>query len=247
MKEPRPSTLIAWRTYTAIGHSEIEQFRDQLLADPRANRRKIEAEYQKAKADERDAIRMERDWYKRNGLAALKAETDRASKAYDKAGTALTRIRPTTIAGAGALIGYVGYTAHELACECVWHAPAVANAARALLAMPDEALPPSAEQAPDLDLINATNNMHNADCSIDRMHKKYGDDAHYRDDYNKLQIEREEALDLLATRRSRSSNGIIAKARALNESNLIEDNDCHSAVATSLAADVLRHFGVSVA
>jgi hypothetical protein len=73
--ERRPFTLIAWRNHTAIGYSEIEVFRDELLAAPGADRKKIQQEYRKAKADERAARRAERDWYKRHGLADLKSET----------------------------------------------------------------------------------------------------------------------------------------------------------------------------
>jgi hypothetical protein len=239
VEERRPSTLIAWRNYTAIGYSGIERARDEFLAAG-ANRKKIEVEYQKAKARERAAYRIERQWYKRHGLAKLKAEVASADKAEGRAATGLGKIRPATVAGTGALIAYVRYTAREH--EGEWHAAALANASRALLAMPDEAIPPFAEQASDLDLLNAAYQMRNSDSALDRLHKRHGDDADRRDDYRRIEAERDEALGILATRRSQSSNGMIAKAEAL-KSRLIEDYAWHRTVAASLAADVLRHFG----
>jgi hypothetical protein len=203
------------------------------------------ASYQKAKADERAADRAEREWYKRNGLAGLQAETDRASKAEQKALLALTRIRPTTTAGAGALVAYVRKqmeTGQEH-----WQIAALANAARALHGMPNEALPPFAAEVNDLDLANAVYNMRNCDLAIHRLYKKHGDEADSRDDYQKIETERQDRLGILATRRAHSSNGLVAKAEALTDRRLIEDYDSHGRIAASLGEDVLRYFGARVA
>jgi hypothetical protein len=243
VKEYRPSTLIAWRNYSAIGGGEIEMMRDRLLAEPRANRKKIEQEYQKAKADERAADRAEREWYKRNGLAGLQAETDRASKAEQKASLALTRIRPTTTAGAGALVAYIR---KQVEGEEHWQIAALANAARALHGMPIEALPPFAAEVNDLDLANAVYNMGNCDFAIHRLYKKHGDEADSRDDYQQIEAERKKVLDTLATTRAHSSNGLVAKAEALTDRLLAEDYDAHGRIAASLGEDVLRYFGARV-
>ena len=127
VKERRPILLITWQNYS-IGSSEIERVRDEFLAHPRANRKKIEREYQKAKADLRARHQAERQRYKRHGLAPLQAETNRASKAERQAATALTRIRPTTLAGVCALVSYVRKDLKTG--EDYWHSSALANAAK---------------------------------------------------------------------------------------------------------------------
>ena len=103
IKEQCPRTLVAWRKYSHVGHSEIERARDEFLALPGANPETIEREHREVRAAVRARRRAERQWYKRNGLADLKAKADGAIKAERKAMWALTRIKPTTTAGAGAL------------------------------------------------------------------------------------------------------------------------------------------------
>jgi hypothetical protein len=128
-----------------------------------------------------------------------------------------------------------------------WHLPALANAARALLAMPDEALPPFVSIVPDLDLLNAATEMQEADATIERLHRRHGDHADGRGDYQEVEAKRHNALDILAGESARSWNGMVAKAQALSDRRLIEDFARHGEIATSLAADVLRHFGARLA
>ena len=58
---------------------------------------------------------------------------------------------------------------------------------RAILAgaasLPALALPAAINDAPDLDLLNAATEMQASDAAIDRLHKRHGDDADSRDDY----------------------------------------------------------------
>jgi hypothetical protein len=92
--------------------------------------------------------------------------------------------------------------------------PALANAARALMAMPDTALPPFEPESKDLDLANAADNMRNADSAIDRLHKKHGDDADSRSDYHQIAAERLELLDVLASEPSNIARSGFRLTRA---------------------------------
>jgi hypothetical protein len=110
--------------------------------------------------------------------------------------------------------------------------------------MGDERLPPFANEAHDVDLANATFRVSNADLALNRLYRKHGDDADSRGDYQRVDAACDEELDILANTPSRTSRGIIAKAEALYESRLIEDYERHGSIANSLAADILRYFGV---
>jgi hypothetical protein len=74
--------LIAWRNYSAISGSEIDNAREKFLALPAIDPKKIEAEYRDAKARERASIRAEHAWDRRAGLAKQRSECERASEAY---------------------------------------------------------------------------------------------------------------------------------------------------------------------
>lgn len=131
--ERRPSTLIAWRNYSAIGGHEIDEMRDRLLAEPRANRKKVEREYRQAKKRERLAIEAERQWYERHDLARSKDSYKRIIEVESQAREALAKVQPTTPAGAAELIACVcrdmevGYSD--------WQLEALTNATRALRVM----------------------------------------------------------------------------------------------------------------
>jgi hypothetical protein len=135
--DPYPHPLVAWRHYSHIANSELERARDEFLAMPGADVAAIELEYQDAKARERSLIRANRAWYRRNGLTQLKAENERHTRAIQKAGRALGRIRPTTPTGAAALIEYVNDD--MWGCDLAWHEPALANITAALRQMPTQA------------------------------------------------------------------------------------------------------------
>jgi hypothetical protein len=187
-----PIPLITWRNY-CIGGREIERVRDEFLAQPGAHPKQIQLEYRKAKADERAKKRAEREWHKRNDLADLQGKCDDASDTERVAFWELTKVRPTTVKGAGALIAFV--REDMKAGDDPWQIAALANAARALLQMPNEALPFD-PVSKDLDLVNAIYHMHNADSEIDRIHEKHGDDACDRDDYQQCEEDRVVAIDL---------------------------------------------------
>jgi hypothetical protein len=105
-EERRPCPLVAWRNYSHIGGSEIERAREEFLELPGVDPKKIEQEYRSAKAREKAKQQNLRDWYKRNGMADLKAEADRAGEAESAALLAVFTTRPTTVAGMAALLDY---------------------------------------------------------------------------------------------------------------------------------------------
>jgi hypothetical protein len=99
-----------------------------------------------------EARRLDREWLnlairlgaaERSGkserIAALRAEEKHVEKAADRALIALTNIRPTTVAGAAALIDHVRRDLENKADQ--WHLLALANAATALLAMKGDPKP----------------------------------------------------------------------------------------------------------
>lgn len=140
-----PCPLISWRKYDAIGGKEVEKARDEFLADRIAKPATIEREYREAKAREQAAKQARRRWYKQNGLADLKTKSDRASKVERTALSTLTKLRPTTTAGAGALVAYV-CTDLEYDGE-VWQKQALTNAAKALRNMGGEQIAREAVQS----------------------------------------------------------------------------------------------------
>jgi hypothetical protein len=103
----RPSPLIAWRDYSAIGGSEIDDRREEFLSQPGADREQVEKEYQHAKERLAAAERAGVEWDHRAGLASLREQVESADSAERKAAMRLARTKPTTPAGAGALIAYV--------------------------------------------------------------------------------------------------------------------------------------------
>jgi hypothetical protein len=133
--DPKPSSVIdiTWGKYGLQGYSELADARALFLALPGADPETIEREYQNKRAEIRAGRRAEREWYKRNGLTELKAESDRLDRADRKALWALTRIKPTTPAGAGALVAYVHEDMKDGNNE--WQLAAIGHAAKALKEM----------------------------------------------------------------------------------------------------------------
>jgi hypothetical protein len=91
----RPWSLVAWRNYSAIGGPEIDYRRQEFLMRPGADPKQIEKEYRDAKARERDGERAVRAWDKRAGLTE------------QRRGLARVKTKPTTPAGAAAMLGYL--------------------------------------------------------------------------------------------------------------------------------------------
>jgi hypothetical protein len=102
----RPWELIAWRDYSAIGGSEIEARREEFLRQPGADRKQVEKEYRDAKKREIAAERAGAEWDHRVGIAPLREQYERANVAERRAAMRMARTRPTTPAGAGAVITY---------------------------------------------------------------------------------------------------------------------------------------------
>jgi hypothetical protein len=104
---PRPSGLIAWRYYGAIGDYGIDEAREKFLNQPGANREQVEAEYQDAKR--RLATRGDEclAWEHRTGVAPFHEQAKRALESEDNARMKMTMTAPTTLAGMAALIDLV--------------------------------------------------------------------------------------------------------------------------------------------
>jgi hypothetical protein len=101
----RPWELIEWRNYSSIGEYEIDKAREEFLSRPGADRDKVEAEYQDAKR--RLAARGYEciAWDYRTGVAFLREQYECATIAKERAAIRMARTKPTTPAGAAALIG----------------------------------------------------------------------------------------------------------------------------------------------
>jgi hypothetical protein len=125
----RPIPLIVWRDYH-IGGIEIDIRRETLMAQGEVDPAVIEEEYRAAKARCEAIKQAGRDWDERTGLASWRREVDQARQAKDASETALATTKPTTPAGAAALISYVLEDMEDYDCE--WHQVALATAADAL-------------------------------------------------------------------------------------------------------------------
>jgi hypothetical protein len=100
----RPWSLIAWRNYSAIGGSEIKDRRDEFLLQPGSDTEQVLREYRDAKARERDAYRAGREWDKRTGLTPFRRSFEQAQRAEWAALERIVNTKPTTPAGASALV-----------------------------------------------------------------------------------------------------------------------------------------------
>jgi hypothetical protein len=131
----RPSSLIAWRNYGAIGGHEIDDRRDEFLHRPGANREQIEKEYRIAKAREAAAERAGIEWDTRAGITELRDEYEHAARAQHSAVMRMVRTKPTTPAGVAALITF---TRRDIeAGDTEWHMAALKTAASACAALGD--------------------------------------------------------------------------------------------------------------
>jgi len=130
---PRPCSLIAWRDYSAIGGSEIEGGRERYLNMPEIDPKKIEEEYQAAKARERAAKLAGIEWDKRAGIAAQRRECALTLANELKAHMQMAKTAPTTPAGAAALLAYVKADM-KIGLEFDWHDKALGTLIDALKA-----------------------------------------------------------------------------------------------------------------
>ena len=130
----RPSSLIAWRSYSAIGASEIDDRREEFLRQPGADRKQVEREYGDAKDRARAAVRAGLEWDKRAGIAPLRQLYERTRRAETAAGICMANTKPTTLAGAAALVDYVRHDI-EIGEGPEWHKIALATTAATLSSM----------------------------------------------------------------------------------------------------------------
>jgi hypothetical protein len=136
----RPIKLVHWRGFQVSGR-EIDDRREvllqpQWLRELGVSRKQIEKEFRAVKAKERAIIRAEKAWDRRYGLTSLRREDDQMWRAWHDAGTHLSKTKPTTPAGAGALIEYLRADLKEGTCD--WHFPALETVAAALARMKGE-------------------------------------------------------------------------------------------------------------
>ncbi len=127
----RPSALIDWRGYSEIGASEIDDRREEFLRQPGADRKQVEREYRYAKYCARAAVRAGLEWDKRTGVAPLRQRYERTRRAETAAGRRMAKTKPTTPAGAAALVNYVRHDI-EIGEGPGWHKIALATTAAAL-------------------------------------------------------------------------------------------------------------------
>jgi hypothetical protein len=129
----RPIGLIDWRGYT-IAASEIDTQRKQLLFAGEIDAATVEREYVRAKARYKAEIAAGLAWDKRAGLQSLSKSLDQALAVARRCAKRLATTKPTTPAGAAALIQHIldnGLAADE----DHWHMTALRSALAALNSM----------------------------------------------------------------------------------------------------------------
>jgi hypothetical protein len=129
----RPIGLIHWRNYH-IGGSEIDDQRESLLQEAGIPAATVEQEYLDAKARYQAQMAAGLAWDERAGLAAKRKELDRAMTAWRRFERRLAKTKPTTPAGAAALIQYL--LDEELTTDDgYWHMAALSTVVAALSSM----------------------------------------------------------------------------------------------------------------
>jgi hypothetical protein len=130
----RPIAFIRWRNYSAIGASEIDGRREEFLNLPDADPAAIEQEYLDAKARIKAKQAAGPAWDNRTGLAKQRRDYMRAMAAESRHTKHLALTKPTTPAGAAALLRYI--LSDDLTSDCsYWHLPALKSIAAALADM----------------------------------------------------------------------------------------------------------------
>jgi hypothetical protein len=129
----RPLRLVQWRNYDISG-SEIDQRRTALLADG-GDTRQIEAEYQDAKAREKELIKAGEEWDARVGITSLRERTEAAWSAKSAAEDLLAQTQPTTAAGAAALLDVIIEELETFGTDQDWTVPTLVNISAALRRM----------------------------------------------------------------------------------------------------------------
>jgi hypothetical protein len=133
----RPS-CIWWRNCDVYFERHLDSRREEFLREPGADTKQIEQEYQDAKARLATAERAGDEWDQRTGVKPLREQYERAKLAEDRAKKHLARTKPTTPAGAGALVAYIQRDLEDVALEG-WHSAALKTVAASLARMNREA------------------------------------------------------------------------------------------------------------
>jgi hypothetical protein len=129
----RPIELIQWRKHH-IGASEIDKCRETLLKAGEIDPATVEQEYLDAKARYQAKITAGLAWDERTGLATLRKDVDRRTASQWHCEKRLAHTKPTTPAGAAALIQYV-LDDDLVDDESYWHMAALRSAVAALNSM----------------------------------------------------------------------------------------------------------------
>jgi hypothetical protein len=103
---PRPDDFVAWRSWAPQSERSLDQLRKEYLSEPGADREQIEKEYRVLKTKLAAAIIASTKYDQRAGLTSLSAQYEAAERAEERAATRLVRTKPTTPAGAAALLNY---------------------------------------------------------------------------------------------------------------------------------------------
>jgi hypothetical protein len=94
--------------------------------------------------------------------------------------------------------------------------------------------------AADCNLHQAADDLAATDLAIAAIFKTFGDDAEDREDYLKLEDQRNDCIAILIEVQATSMRGIQAKAAALRLKTMIDDYDQHQQIAVSRADDLVR-------
>jgi hypothetical protein len=129
----RPSCI--WWRNCDVYFERLDSRREEFLREPGVDPKQIEQEYQDAKARLATA---EREWDQCTGVKPLREQYERAQLAEDRAKRHLARTKPTTPAGAGALVAYIQRDLEDVALEG-WHSAALKTVAASLARMNREA------------------------------------------------------------------------------------------------------------
>jgi len=128
-----PHYSVLWRNY-GVEEDTVKKKRDLFLKQGDVSPRIIRAEYLDALERCRERARQADAWAKRAGVTKLRAQVERGIAEEHVVSTRLSRIKPTTPAGAAALIEYI--TADiEYDSPLDWQIRALRTAASALKAM----------------------------------------------------------------------------------------------------------------
>jgi hypothetical protein len=103
----RPGDQVKWGDHDYSGVGGLGDYREWLLSRPDADPKQIENEYLEAKARLASLQYEGIAWDIRAGTAQLREQRDRARRACENAEVKLGRTKPTTPAGAGALVAYI--------------------------------------------------------------------------------------------------------------------------------------------